>query len=370
MFFGELKRVLQVLVFVVSVYVFLLSIRLLSSGLKMLGSDFVKTTISSTSDPLTGLFVGILATSFIQSSSATTSIVVSLVAANPAFLPNAIPIVMGANIGTTVTNTLVSFGHATRRKEFSRALAGATVHDFFNLIAVFILFPIEMLFHPLQTLASMLGDAFAGVGGLTFVSPLKMILAPLSKFVVSNLSKIQPGWLATGLIISAAIGLLIFSLNTIVQSTRRFAETLRENIFEKYLFKTAFLSFSIGLFLTAIVQSSSVTTSMSVPLVGAGLISIEKVFPYVLGANIGTTVTALLAALGSTSVDAIKIALVHLLFNIAGICLVYPVRFIPINLAKRLGKFAAEKRRYAIAYVVLVFYIIPILYIIIRNGVS
>ena len=367
MFSGGLKKAVKVFVFLAAIYTFLLSIHLLSSGLKRLGSGFVKSLISSTSDPLTGLFVGILATSVIQSSSATTSMVVSLVAANPAFLPNAVPIVMGANIGTTVTNILVSFGHMTRRKEFKKALAGATVHDFFNLIAVTILFPIELLFHPLRTMAIFLGNEFAGLGGLTMVSPLKLVLSPASDFIVSFLSQLQPLWFANAAVIAAAIGLLIFSLNTIVQLTRRFAEAIQENIFDKYLFKAALLSFLIGLLLTAIVQSSSVTTSMSVPLVGSGLITVEQVFPYVLGANVGTTVTALLAALGTASKEAVQIALVHLLFNVVAICLIYPFRFVPISLAKRLGELASEKRKYAIAYVVTAFYIIPIIYIILTN---
>ena len=81
-----------------------------------------------TSNPLVGLFTGILATTLAQSSSTITSIAVGLVASRALTIEGAIPVVMGANIGTSVTNTLVSMGHITRKEEFRRALAGATVH--------------------------------------------------------------------------------------------------------------------------------------------------------------------------------------------------------------------------------------------------
>ena len=103
-----------------------------------------------TSNPFAGLLIGIVATSLIQSSSTTTSIVVGLVAGGAVNLESAVPIVMGANIGTTITNTLVSFGHITNRIEFKRAFSASVVHDFFNIMAVAIVFPIEMIFHPLQ----------------------------------------------------------------------------------------------------------------------------------------------------------------------------------------------------------------------------
>ena len=115
--------------------------------IKMVASS---TFISATSAPMVALFIGIFATVLFQSSSTTTSLIVGMVSTGIIGLTNAIPMIMGANIGTTVTNTIVSIGHIRRGNEFKRAFAASTVHDFFNMMAVVILFPIEMLFHPLE----------------------------------------------------------------------------------------------------------------------------------------------------------------------------------------------------------------------------
>jgi sodium-dependent phosphate cotransporter len=109
----------------------------------MFGSGLAETLIATTTNPLVGLFIGILATSIIQSSSSTTSIVVGLVAGGALNVANAIPIVMGANIGTSVTNLLVSLTQIRRDLEFRRALSAAIVHDFFNILAVIVIFPLQ-----------------------------------------------------------------------------------------------------------------------------------------------------------------------------------------------------------------------------------
>ncbi|MCZ6621799.1 MAG: Na/Pi symporter, partial [Deltaproteobacteria bacterium] len=123
-------RIIQLLIFL---YLFLFSINLMGASLKMFGKGFAETLIASTSVPLVGLFIGILATSLIQSSSSTTAIVVGMVGGGVLTVSNAIPIIMGANIGTSVTNTLVSLAHINRTLEFRRSFSASTVHDFFNL---------------------------------------------------------------------------------------------------------------------------------------------------------------------------------------------------------------------------------------------
>ena len=110
-----------------------------------------------------------LATTLVQSSSVTTAMVVGLVAApeNPLPLGNAIPMVMGANIGTTVTATLVSLAHIGRKDEFERAFPVAICHDIFNILTVIILLPLELATGYLRTtattLAGLLGNWVAGV---------------------------------------------------------------------------------------------------------------------------------------------------------------------------------------------------------------
>ena len=112
---------------------------------------------------------------------------------------------------------------------------------------------------------------------------------------------------------------------------------------------------------TAVIQSSSVTTSLLVPLAGAGVVKLEKIFPVTLGANVGTTITALLASLAGDA-RGLSIALVHLLFNLAGILIIYPykpIRKVPLFLARKLADAAVRSKRNAVFFVVGLFYALP-----------
>lgn len=177
------SKIIKVITIIITVYLFLLSIKLLGHSLKLFGKGFAETLIIMTSNPFAGLIIGIVATSLIQSSSTTTSIVVGLVAGGALNLENAIPIIMGANIGTTITNSLVSMGHVSRRIEFKRAFAASVVHDFFNICAVIVIFPIELNFHFIGRIATSLEKTFAGAGGLKMFNPLKMVIDPAIDFI-------------------------------------------------------------------------------------------------------------------------------------------------------------------------------------------
>ena len=176
----------SLLFLLISIYLFLFSLELMGTSLKMFGEGMAETLIATTTNPLVGLFIGILATSIIQSSSSTTSIVVGLVAGGALNVANAIPIVMGANIGTSVTNLLVSMGQINRNIEFKRALSAAIVHDFFNVMAVIILFPLQHATNFLGKAATFLGENFQNIGGLEFLSPVKALTKP----VVTDLVKV------------------------------------------------------------------------------------------------------------------------------------------------------------------------------------
>ncbi|MDH4280540.1 MAG: Na/Pi symporter, partial [Acidimicrobiia bacterium] len=132
-----------VLVFAL-IYLFLVGVSMLEAGIKDMGAETQEQLFAPVNNPLAGLFIGILGTVLVQSSSASTSVIVGLVASQALGLEQAVPMIMGANIGTTVTNTLVSLGHIRASAEFKRAFAAATVHDFFNLFAVAILLPLEL----------------------------------------------------------------------------------------------------------------------------------------------------------------------------------------------------------------------------------
>jgi sodium-dependent phosphate cotransporter len=344
---------LKLLAIAVLLYLFILSITLLGAAAKLLGSDFAKALIQTTSNPLVGLAIGVLATSIIQSSSTTTSILVGLVGSGMLPFEAAIPMVMGANIGTTVTNMIVSMVHIRRGDEFRRAFAGATVHDFFNLCSVIVLLPLQISVDLIGWTASHAERFFASYGGLTFTSPLAIISKPVAKEIVLLIG--NSAWLTVVL----ALIMLFFALFYIVRVLKSLVLARVERFFQRFVFRTPVLSFLLGLSLTALVQSSSITTSIVVPLIGAGVLSIYQIYPYTLGANIGTTITAFLASFATGSHEAVSLAFAHMVFNAYGVVVFWPLRKIPIWLATKLAELTQISKIIPILYVVVVFFIIP-----------
>ena len=344
-------------------------------SLKMLGAQVAEKILSLTSNPVAGLFIGILATSIVRSSSATTVTVVNMTAVGALTVRNAIPIVMGANIGTTVTNILVSLVHVARKEEFNRAFGGAVVHDVFNLLAVAVFLPLELATHFIERSASRLTVLLENTGGLKIASPLKVAVRPLTDGLKHLLTDVAGLTERAGgvLLLVLAAALLFLALYLIVRLIRSLVIGTLESFFNKRLFMNAGFFFLTGLAITAIVQSSSVTTSLVIPLIGAGVLTVERVYPYMLGANIGTTVTALLGSLAAVattgSITAVTVALSHLLFNICGTCVFYPLRFIPISLAKAFGERAADSKLFALSYLVIIFFLLPLMVLLLQKYV-
>jgi sodium-dependent phosphate cotransporter len=339
-------------------YLFILSITLLGAAFKLFGADFARAIFQTTSNPLVGLMIGILSTAIIQSSSTTTSIIVGLVAAGSTTgtgltFEAAIPMVMGANIGTSVTNTIVSLGHIARGDEFRRAFAGSMVHDLFNVCAVIVLFPLQVYYNIIGISAKAVESVFVGFGGLKFSSPLAAITKPVAHEIVHLTG--DSAWLSV--IISFV--LLIVALRYIVKVLKSLVLSRVEKFFQRYVFRTPALGFLLGVVLTVLVQSSSITSSMIVPLMGAGVITIHQAFPYMLGANVGTTITAFLASFVTGSEDAVSVAFAHLLFNTYGILIFWPLKAIPIGIAEKLGEWTTKSKIIPIIYIVIVFFIVP-----------
>ena len=354
----------RVLGLVATMLVFVVALELMGDGIKAIGKgsfDLEGFLRTATGSPFLGLITGILVTSLVQSSSTTTSIVVTLVATGTLPVPAAIPVIMGANIGTTVTNTIVSMGHITRPGEFRLAIAGATVHDFFNWLSVLILLPLELLFGVISTPALAIAEAIPGVesGGLGD-TPFDLLAGWVGEAVLGG-----NGWLIAAL----GLVLLFVALRYLVVVLKSLVLGRSEGALDRYVFGNPLVAMGFGLVLTFLVQSSSVTTSLVIPLIGAGVLSVRKVFPYMLGSNVGTTATGLFAAAIAISsgepeaVAGLEIALCHTLFNVFGILIVYPfppVREIPIRMAEFVGELAFKNRLYAVAYVAGLFYVLPV----------
>ena len=346
---------------VASLYLFLVGIKGLSSGIKHLGGDFAKEIMTTTSDPFLALFIGILATTLFQSSSTTTSIIVGMVSGGAVSLSGAIPMIMGANIGTTVTNTIVSIGHINRGNEFKRAFSASTVHDFFNVLAVIILFPIEIAFGIIEKTATGLGEILFGTisSNEVFKSPIKTAI----KWGAKHLESLS--FDNNTLFIFLSVALTFAMLYSIVKLLRSLVLDKIKQYFDRFIFKTALRAMVFGMILTIMVQSSSITTSTIVPLAGAGIVTLRQLYPFTLGANIGTTVTALLASL-TLNVTAMVASFAHLFFNIFGIIVIYLnplLRNIPIKLAEWIADVSINNKFIPIIYLLICFFLLPFLII-------
>lgn len=355
------KRLGKVLFMLALLYCFLVSIKSLSTGFTLLGEDFGRQLIKTTDNPFVGLLIGILITSIIQSSSGTTSIVVALVASGLT-VGNAIPIVMGANIGTTITNTLVSLGHIRRKDEFRRAMSAAMVHDIFNILCVVIFLSMELATGFLEHSATWLANNFADIGGLKYVGPLKAATQPVADFLGEQAGYLLGEQWGGIVLVVFALGILFSSLVGMVKIMRSATLARFEVLFDRIVGRYPIAALFLGIMVTGVIQSSSITTSLLVPMVGAGILTVAQIYPVTLGANIGTTVTAMLAALASRNVAALTIAFVHLLFNICGTTLFFFIPWtknIPILLADKLAVFFAKARYYAIIYILIIFFAIP-----------
>lgn len=436
-----------------ALYAFLFGLDLMGVAFKALGGKGAGMLFSITDNPIAGLMVGILATVLVQSSSTSTSIVVGLVGAGQLSVHNAIPIVMGANIGTSVTNTIVSMAHMGERLELERAFSGATVHDMFNMLSVITLLPLEVVIGaiqgdggPIYWVSMALTDAIVGTSkkDISFSSPTKAIVSPLVEYflhpdknVIKALSLepvpvaceqctgreycisgsllkkwehineaaveelqycapsitacgsrncildadqffkeqvehgeiIQAGFLKGLGDLGGGILALILSLLVICMSLFCMVKLLHSLILgrAKAMILRAtnmndYLAMAVGCILTFIVQSSSVVTSALTPLCGIGVLPVHKMFPMTLGANIGTTFTALLAALAVLKHDSLQIAFCHLLFNIFGIIVWFPVppmRRVVVSAAKLLGFYASYWRFVPLAYILVMFLAVP-----------
>ncbi len=348
------------------VYFLLVGVGTIGAGFRWVsgGNEGAAAIFAFASNPIVGVILGILATALVQSSSTVTSVIVGLVAGGvPVSI--AVPMIMGANMGTTITNTIVSLGNLRDIKTFKKSFQAATVHDFFNLYSIFIFLPIEILFQPLERMAGAMstwfvGDGSASVKDLNF---LGAITKPVSSAIVDSFAVFPTfgGYMAIVMGIAIVIGSVLY----LGRMLRSVMTGKAKDIIRMAIGKNALAGVGSGTAITVLVQSSSTTTSLVVPLAGAGVLSLKQVFPFTMGANIGTCITALLAATavsGPNEVFALQIALVHLMYNVFGVLafLYIPwLKHLPIRSAKWLGHMTELNRGWALAYLLAIFFVLP-----------
>ncbi|MFC5076673.1 Na/Pi symporter [Vibrio thalassae] len=346
-------------------YLLLLAVSMVGSGFKMATGEQAKVLFEFASHPVAGLMIGLVATALIQSSSTVTSIIVGLVAGG---LPvtTAIPMIMGANIGTTVTNTLVSLGHVRCNTEFKRAFASATIHDFFNLLAVAIFLPLEMMFGILDKISSWLVSPMLSTGdmsmkGLDFIKPITKPVVSAIQEPLSSFGSVTGGVL----LIALGIATIFVAITVMGKLMKSLMVGRAREILKNAIGRGPLHGIASGSIVTILVQSSSTTTSLMVPLVGSGALKVRDVYPFTLGANIGTCITGLLAATavsGEYAVFALQIALVHLVFNIMATVFIFGIPFLrelPVKGADYLSDMAIKNKAVVAGYLASIFVVIP-----------
>jgi sodium-dependent phosphate cotransporter len=329
-------------------YFFLFALELLGTGAKVMSGCKAGELFGDDTNPIAGLMVGVLATVLMQSSSTTTSIIVSLTGSTIS-VSQGIYMVMGANIGTTVTNTIVAMGQMGDGDQLERAFAGATVHDMFNFLSVMVLLPLEVISGYLEHLTSAMVKGANTEKGEKWEGPLSKIVAPLADLIImanKNIIKdiaqgdatcsngggyypteceddshptadtctygliacnkdtnkcpafYQPGAdakddkISGGVMFFIAIVILFACLLGLVTILQKMLLGVSSRIIYKATDINGYLAMMVGAGITVIVQSSSITTSTLTPLVGMGALRLEQMYPLTLGANVGTTCTA------------------------------------------------------------------------------
>jgi sodium-dependent phosphate cotransporter len=352
------KRLLRNTAYILgALIIFLFSLELMLSSLQHLGKTAAETIILATSNPFTALFIGLLTTAIIQSSTATTSMTVALVASGSLTLESAVPIIMGANIGTTITSTIVSLGFLPRRKEFRRAVAAGTYHDFFNILTTAILFPLEYNFQFLSRLSQLIATTFFHQPVGPIAGNFTMLGGGLSVMTDWMVSSIGNGFVLIVLSLTLLFGSILF-FRRVLTDLLGFGSPDR---FQKFFFRSPLKSFAWGVLTTAAIRSSSVTTSLVVPLVAKKVVKLRSAAPFILGANIGTTISAFLVAMVNSNA-AISIAMAHFLFNFIGVIIflaIPVVKEIPIKLAEGLGRLTLTYRLAGLVYLLVLFFFIP-----------
>lgn len=361
----SVPTVIRAALVLVMLYLFLVGIGLLEEGIAAFGAGFQDAVVAQVSNPVSGLFAGLLATILVQSSSVSTATIVGLVGSGALPLEFAVPMVMGANIGTTVTSTLAALGSVRRKDEFRRAFGAATMHDVFNVLAVAILFPIELLTGVFARSGAALTNVLRSqdVSEVTVDSPIRAaVKAPVG--VIGDLLERATTAVAGTVLLVLGLVLILLALQTITRTMRKLVAGTIERAMNRTISRGGGVAgIVIGIAVTIAVQSSSITTSILVPLAAAGILTLRNAFPVTLGANIGTTITALLASLAVVRPEGLTIALVHTLFNLTAVLVVFPVpaiRRFPVQVAERLATVVSRHTSGVAAYVIGLFVVLPL----------
>ncbi|MBL7168675.1 hypothetical protein ISS40_08365 [Candidatus Bathyarchaeota archaeon] len=378
------KRVQLVLMLIIGIFLFICSLEGVKSGFKLIFAEWqagILGMIDANTAPMTGLAIGILGTALVQSSSAVvaaTMVSMASMVSGGLSMESAmrfgVPMVLGANIGTTITNTIVIFGikRGMTMREFGDTIPGVIVDDVYEALTIGIFFAVEMTTGFLSNITLRLGDFFSEVLNLenlfaafdkTIIDIIvnAPIVKPLTNFMV-NLLGPRIGGILLFVIWFAVI---VFSMGLITKGLENLIELEWEDKV-KAAFSNPFRSFFTGFSITWLVGSSSIGTSLVVPFLATKVVDLRKAYPYLCGCNMATTVDlSQIYGYIAGGIVGLMLGSAHVLLNIMALTLwlVSPLRFVPVMIAEKIGERIQENQNAGVLlalWVIFIFFVVPL----------
>jgi sodium-dependent phosphate cotransporter len=373
-------RLRLILTLLIGLYLFVSSLEGVKNGFKLIFAEWqgsILAMITGNTAAITGLALGMLSTALVQATMVSMSGMVAGGLPMDAAIKFGVPMILGANIGTTVTNTIVAFGieRGMTMKEFKDTIPGVIVDDVYEGLTIALFFTLELTTGLISKIVLRLGNFYTEVLQMeTFFSSFEdtiidiiigdPIIKPLKNIAVENL-----GTLGGGLFMFIFwFIVIIISMGMITKGLERLIETGWEDKV-KAAFESPVRGFLTGFTITFIVGSSSIGSSLVIPFLATKVVNLKTAYPYLVGCNLATAVdlSQIYGYIAGGTVGMI-LGSAHVLLNLMALTLwfISPLRFVPIKVAEWLGAKITENENaiYSLlAWVIIVFFVIPILVI-------
>ncbi|KJH40912.1 sodium-dependent inorganic phosphate transporter [Dictyocaulus viviparus] len=399
-------------------FLYICSLSNVSTAFSLLGSRGLGKVIKASpliNDPISAVVVGMLATVVLQSATTTTNVLVGMVAANMVSVHEAIPVMIGAELGGTLVNAIVSLVYSRKPEQFQRAFAAATLGDVFSLCCIFVILPFELATSFIEKLSWLIVDPLIAEHGVS-LEIVDLLTDPLNKFILevndaelrnatidddffpadhsfvnrcvfrngsriykcpykhifaySSLSDTAIGWIvllaSTTVLIVCLVGVIHLIQVLLHAPTASYLRSLiGKECPGRWKPCTGYVVMLVGLLITLAIQSNNIFCSSLTPLVGSGVITLDQMYPLILGANIGGSFSAVMAALtadGSRFEKTLHMAMCQVIYNVIGTFAFYLIpctRKIPIFLARKLGEITNQYRWFIVVFIAIFFLLIP-----------
>ncbi|MEJ5998837.1 Na/Pi symporter [Corynebacterium sp. H130] len=368
---SEFGRAVRWVGIALCIYVLVVAINLINNGIHILGYDAVHNFVGTINHPILAVLAGVLFTFTVQSSTVVTTLTVATVGAGIVPLDMAVMLIMGSNVGTCAASQIVAFGFYRNACNLHRAVAAAMTHWWFNVLSLLVLFPIELIFHPLSRLSGALSTRLYDADGHAIDADglVGHFVRPVSDALSSGIDQLfHP--LSGTLTLTLGVFLIVLTIHYIAHLmqdlTASGSHHMLENSTHNKVATAPIRSTLAGLGLTMMSQSSSATICSALPFAGTGNLAIRRFLGIVLGANLGTTLTAVLTAFafpGEHGELALQAALIHVLFNLIGIIAVLsakPVSRTILTLSEKTAGLAGKQPFPAFLCIIASYTLIPL----------